>query len=269
MASDLNRVYTYSYLAAIPSHGLKRQVDPRPGKSPQFHRPEKGLYERGRGSSRSGYSSPKRSHSGMRVMVDQLRSSSPTRSKSPSMQNEEVLEMAHYPDARKPGEKEVARIERDDFPAPPFPYTDPERRRRWSESSKENDPDDDLNGSIQADEVSTHLKREEEELSKISSGIGKVFLKEVKEREKNRAWKLANMDPRNASRAPSAKREIPLRLRYDNPVNASPSRDMDRSKPWEEDPEAFEVSSQFRSSGGRSSTIPPSGFSHNCKFGSL
>lgn len=263
--TDLNRVYTYSYLAAIPAHGLKRQIDPRPAKSPQFFRPEGSLYGSSR-RSRSGQSSPKRSASGMRVMVDSLRSSSPTRSKSPSMNNEEVLEMAHYPDARKPDVKEVPRIERDDFPAPPFPYTDPERRRRWSESSKENDLNDEADESdlITSDNVSNHLKREEEELSKISSGIGKVFLKEVKEREKMRAWKLANLDPRNASRAPSAKKEIPLRLRYDNPVNASPSRDMDRSKPWEEDPESFEVTSQFRSSGGRSSTLPPTS-GYNCE----
>lgn len=36
----------------------------------------------------------------------------------------------------RPRPGDPPRIERDDFPAPPYPYTDPERRRRWSESSK-------------------------------------------------------------------------------------------------------------------------------------
>lgn len=40
--------------------------------------------------------------------------------------------MSHH----RPRPGDPPRIERDDFPAPPYPYTDPERRRRWSESSK-------------------------------------------------------------------------------------------------------------------------------------
>jgi actin-binding LIM protein len=64
------------------------------------------------------------------------------------------------------------------------------------------------------------LKKEEQELSKIATGIGKVFLKTVHEREKLRAWKRAHIDPRNASRTPSAKTELHQRLRYENPVNA-------------------------------------------------
>lgn len=44
------------------------------------------------------------------------------------------------------------------------------------------------------------LRREEQELSKIETGMAQVFLKEVKEREKMRQWKKQNLDPRNASR---------------------------------------------------------------------
>ena len=99
-----------------------------------------------------------------------------------------------------------------------FPYTDPERRRRWSGSSKEDLDDDDETDQNQIGDP--QLKKEEQELSKITSGIGKVFLKTVHEREKVRSWKRAHMDPRNASRTPSAKTELPVRLRYDNPVNA-------------------------------------------------
>lgn len=63
-------------------------------------------------------------------------------------------------------------------------------------------------------------QKEEEELSKIATGIGKVFLQSVREREKQRQWKLAHLDPRNASRTPSAAREPAYRLRYESPVNA-------------------------------------------------
>lgn len=68
--------------------------------------------------------------------------------------------------------------------------------------------------------VDPQLKKEEEELTKIASGIGKVFLKTVKEREKIMAYRRANLDPRSSSRTPSAKSEITAKLRYDNPVNA-------------------------------------------------
>lgn len=137
--------------------------------------------------------------------------------------------MAHYPGAQKPKATEVPRIERDDFPAPPFPYTDPERRRRWSGGSGSTrdataamDAADEIDGEFDSDEPldDPRLRKEEAELSKIASGIGKVFLKTVKEREKVRAWRRANMDPRNASRAPNARSEVHQRLRYNNPVNA-------------------------------------------------
>lgn len=62
------------------------------------------------------------------------------------------------------------------------------------------------------------LKREELELTKLGRGIGQVFLTNLKDREKRlREYRI---DPRNASRTPSARLELPRRLRYDNPVNA-------------------------------------------------
>ncbi|KAI1716959.1 villin headpiece domain-containing protein [Ditylenchus destructor] len=39
-------------------------------------------------------------------------------------------------------------------------------------------------------------------------------------------------DPRNASRTPSAKKMPHLKFRYDTPINASPSRHLNRPKPW-------------------------------------
>lgn len=54
----------------------------------------------------------------------------------------------------------------------------------------------------------------------MGSGIGKVFLQEVREREKHQKWKVSHIDPRNASRCPSAAREPTYRLRYQSPINA-------------------------------------------------
>lgn len=58
------------------------------------------------------------SRQGMQAMVDHLQTSTP-RPKSPSMNNEEPIELSHYPGAKKPNANEVPIIERDDFPAPP------------------------------------------------------------------------------------------------------------------------------------------------------
>lgn len=93
----------------------------------------------------------------MKVLVDSIRSETP-RPKSPSMNNEEPIELSHYPAAKKPPPGEKSKIERDDFPAPPYPYTDPERRRRYSDSYKnipgsdEEDETDKKNGGEVQDE---------------------------------------------------------------------------------------------------------------------
>lgn len=62
------------------------------------------------------------------------------------------------------------------------------------------DSDDEVDGMTAKELEDAKLKKEEEELTKIASGIGKVFLKNVQEREKFKQWKAANLDPRNASR---------------------------------------------------------------------
>ncbi|XP_063239585.1 actin-binding LIM protein 3 isoform X2 [Bacillus rossius redtenbacheri] len=256
---DISRIYTYSYLTEEPTHGyLKRPVDPydKPPTSPHFHRPSSA---QSRGSGK--FSLKSGSHkSGMRVMADSIRSETP-RPKSPHMNNEEPIELAHYPAAKKPAPGEKPKIERDDFPAPPYPYTDPERRRRWSDTYKGVPISDDEEDQVDGEKTDgkgeeKKLKKEEEELSKIATGIGKVFLQSVREREKLRQWRMAHLDPRNASRTPSAAREPAYRLRYESPVNASPSRNVDHPRPWEED-ELIDRSSSYRSSVGRSiGTIP-------------
>ncbi|XP_028967060.1 actin-binding LIM protein 3 [Galendromus occidentalis] len=238
MLNDLSRVYACSYLTQGPTLGyLRRPLQPNPPKSPNFHQPPH--------HDRKVYGRIHINKQGMQVLVDSLAHTG-DRVRSPHMNNEEPIELALYPDAKKPQKKQVPPIERDDFPAPPYPYADPtERIRRSSVGSDTIDREDQVDlASVPAD---PKLKKEEEELEKISSGIGKVFLKTVKEREKMRAYKMTHIDPRNASRVPSASREIAAHLRYDNPVNASPSRDLDRPRPWELDPD-FDRNSILRGS---------------------
>ncbi|XP_049880575.1 actin-binding LIM protein 3 isoform X3 [Pectinophora gossypiella] len=216
------RITTYSYLTSEPNY-LRRPLQPAPPASPHFHRPPSSASTRA--SSRAG--SKASSRPGMRVLVDSIRCETP-RPKSPHMNNEEPIELSHYPAAYKPPPGTQPKIERDDFPAPPYPYTDPERRRRWSDTYKgvadSDEEDGKVNGAVNGGE---QLRREEQELAKIDTGIAQVFLKEVKEREKLQQWKRQNLDPRNASRTPSAAREAAPRLRYSSPVGASPSRSLD------------------------------------------
>jgi actin-binding LIM protein len=105
----------------------------------------------------------------------------------------------------------------------------------------------------------------------------------LKEREKMRQWKMSHLDPRNASRTPSAnkvisnilfkyfllfikficlkfknkKKEPPLRLRYESPINASPSRFKDHPRPFDYEEPELDRQSNHRSSLGRSiGTLP-------------
>lgn len=218
-----------------------------------------------------------------------MRSGSSHRARSPSMMNEEAIHMAQYPSGQKPSPDAIPKIERDDFPAPPFPYH-PERRAgggggggsqaasqiREETVERQQKQQQQLPQQrasrprsreiVIDDDDSSHddpqLKKEEEELSKIANGIGKIFLQTLKEREKLRAWKRNNLDPRNASRTPSATRELPYRLRYDNPTNASPSRDMDRPRPWEEDEALDHSPTRTRSSLGRPSQMSTSTYGY-------
>ncbi|CAB3222892.1 unnamed protein product [Arctia plantaginis] len=230
-ACSPHRITTYSYLTSEPNY-LRRPLQPydRATTSPHFHRPPSAASST-RASSRAG--SKASSRPGMRVLVDSMRSETP-RPKSPHMNNEEPIELSHYPAAFKPPPGTKSKIERDDFPAPPYPYTDPERRRRWSDTYKGMvDSDDEMDGKVNGKvngngDIDPKLRREEQELAKIETGIAQVFLKEVKEREKLQQWKKQNLDPRNASRTPSASREPLPRLRYSSPVGASPSRSLEQ-----------------------------------------
>uniref|UniRef100_A0A1I7WXP7 HP domain-containing protein n=1 Tax=Heterorhabditis bacteriophora TaxID=37862 RepID=A0A1I7WXP7_HETBA len=153
------------------------------------------------------------------------------RPKSPHMDNEEPIEMAHYPAGHAPDPHKLPAIERDDFPAPPYPYAVEELKRRLSTSSIENEiSDDDLSESERIDE--DKLKKTVEQLEKFDdSSIAHVIKQNIEESHKKQRLPL-HWDPRNASRTPSAKKMPHLRFRYDVPINASPSRHLNRPRPW-------------------------------------
>lgn len=162
-----HRITTYSYLTLEPSY-LRRPLQPsdRGPASPHFHRPAGGSRPHSRPESRSSA----RAASGMRALLDSMRGETP-RPRSPAPADEEPISLSHYPSAYKPPPGTQPKIERDDFPAPPYPYTDPERRRRWSDSyAGVPDSDEEAGGA------DPRLRREEEELTKIQSGIAQVTI---------------------------------------------------------------------------------------------
>ena len=69
------------------------------------------------------------------------------------------------------------------------------------------------------------LRRHEETLTKLPSGIGRVFLDTIRQTESIRRSKVGQVDPRSAARSPAANKVPKYRLRYDSPAWASPSRD--------------------------------------------
>lgn len=118
---DITRLYTYSYLTEEPTMGyLRKPIDPydRPPKSPHFHRPQgdpawlvSRVTRRDRSIAQSQStgsnlnnkraSLPYRlNHNkpGMKALLDQMERETP-RPKSPHMNNEEPIELAHFPNA--------------------------------------------------------------------------------------------------------------------------------------------------------------------------
>lgn len=251
--------YSYLGAAQDGGFSMKRPIDPydrkksAPATMMHFHVPPPNADgSRPSSRSRNSYSQQlwgrSRSHSrtGMRVMVDELKATSTPRSKSPHMNNEEPISFSHYPDGQPPapdhdddlengtqngdevdgsGSKKKKHrrkkkpIERDDFPAPPFPYA---RRRHWSEpmkSSSSEDEDEPIermeSSSEEEEQPDPKLDQTENELKKISTGIASVFLQDLAvERIKRKTAKSTKfIDPRSAARTPAANKEPPFRLR--------------------------------------------------------
>jgi len=320
----------YSYLSALETNDkvtLKRPIDPYDRKistpAMHFHVPPTNA-DGTRPSSRQMnaytsnlYGRKSRSHSrtGMKVLVDQLDNQTP-RARSPYMNNEEPIKLSLYPDGVDPdldngdnvqsGEtaevtdgatkkrRRKLPIERDDFPAPPFPYPSSRRdqkkrkyrRRRWrsepgrrfhglpktnttdvsstdEDSHDEDSPYEDSSSDVdqkEVEEIDKKIDKTEAELRKCSTGIANVFLQDMeKERERQKMALHSKMiDPRSAARTAAANRMPHYKLRYDDPVNASPSRIAGHLRPW--DDELMFGEDGYRSTSRRSNVTTSFGY---------
>lgn len=146
--------------------------------------------------------------------------------------------MAHYPGGHAPEGEWVPPIERDDFPAPPFPYAVDDLRRRLSTSSVEEQDDEDEAADMSDGAHEERIKKAGSELKKFEqeSSIAATIARDLEEKAKKARLPL-HWDPRSASRTASAKKMPHLRCRYETPVNAcellfSRAEIIVPSEPW-------------------------------------
>ncbi|KAH7731977.1 UNCoordinated family member [Aphelenchoides avenae] len=239
--SQFGQHLTYMYLLPESEQTyLKHPISPHPPPPAQFHTPQAPIKIR-----KSRMAMLK---TGMQRLTEDLDRHMP-RAKSPHMDNEEPIELAHYPPAHPPAPGEVPAIEREDFPAPPYPYAVEgnakvgdclttfhalaELKRRLSLSSVENDDEEEEDIHEANRKHEEKVKKNVEALGQLDkdSSIAHVIKQNLEESNKKTRLPL-HWDPRNASRTPSAKKMPHLRFRYDTPINASPSRHLNRPQPW-------------------------------------
>ncbi|KRZ34268.1 Actin-binding LIM protein 1 [Trichinella pseudospiralis] len=227
---DFGRHLLYMYLLPEPNMGyLKQPISPYPPRAPQFHTPQGSfvLLFLQVGKLKSADLEYPCSRQACRSLVTEALEDTSPRPHSPAMNNEEPIELSHYPGAHVPAPNEVAPIERDDFPAPPYPYAVDEFKRRLS--STEGLDEDETDGQ----DMSKILKAEQQlNRFKDESSMARAFVHEFENQLKKSKVPL-HIDPRSASRTPDAKKIPHLRCRYESPINASPSRYVNRPRPWE------------------------------------
>jgi hypothetical protein len=123
----------------------------------------------------------------------------------------------------------LAPIERDDWPGPPEPaaaYPELFREKVYTKKSDESGGGDttDSIGRARTPSEADKITKEINELSKMTdSGAAVMILRDLKKKRSE----SPTLDPRNASRTPSAAVEPPNKPRYETPYFASPSRDLD------------------------------------------
>ncbi|KAL4231893.1 Actin-binding LIM protein 3 [Mactra antiquata] len=165
---------------------------------------------------------------GKTVVKTTRRSSSPAAGSGGAVtgvrKSSEPVRMSTFPGGKPPPPKEIAKIDRDDWPAPPSPAAIlPEILRQRRKSRGEEDDDEE---PVFED---PKIKREIEELKKFKdeSGIGKVIYNEL---EVAKQAPLKPLDPWKSSRVPNAAYEPKYQTRYQSPMFASPSRFLDRTR---------------------------------------
>lgn len=224
---DFGKHLTYMYLLPEPTNSyLKQPIGPHPPEPPNFHTPKGPVKIR-----RARVSMLK---TGMMRLTEQMEADLP-RPKSPHMDNEEPIEASMYPGAHAPDPGQEVPIDREDFPAPPFPYAIEEIRKRLSETEPDDDDEEDADFPDATAAKLEKKKKAAEELRKLEpdSSLIHQLAVAVEEEEKKRRVPL-HLDPRSASRTPSAKKLPHFKCRYESATNASPSRYQNRPRPWEQ-----------------------------------
>ncbi|KAK2148473.1 hypothetical protein LSH36_496g02039 [Paralvinella palmiformis] len=159
----------------------------------------------------------------------------------PMIDSKEPIQLSKFPDAQKPDEGRTSAIEREDWPAPPAPAAAfPEllrekkkgrsgRRSTTTSGAETTDTEIETEISEWEDEpdsrpVDPKIQREIDYLLKHGgTGAARAFLRELE----RKGAESPTLDPVSASRTPSADHEPHYKLRYPNPVFASPSRDTE------------------------------------------
>ncbi|XP_067947482.1 uncharacterized protein [Watersipora subatra] len=188
-----------------------------------FHRPDNFSYAK----SSAKLKKPKKAG-----MLDLLRGSSPIRtgerphsrdtSKSPERpaDTEAVIKLSHYPSAEI--RKDIPPIEREDWPAPPAIAVITKHLVRNSlakKYEKDSSDEEEING------IDSKIQKELNGISKIhDSAMVQCIREDVTEQIKQDKKRL--LDPRSASRTPSANKEPVQPPRFTSPLNASPSRSL-------------------------------------------
>ncbi|KAL3103400.1 hypothetical protein niasHS_002586 [Heterodera schachtii] len=234
--SQFGQHLTYMYMLPETEQTLlKHPIAPNPPQPTQYHTPQGPVIK----IRKSRYSMLK---TGMQRLTEDLERTRP-RSRSSSVDNDEPIELAHFPGAKVPDKDAVPPIDREDFPAPPYPYAVEELKRRLSSSSVENDDEEEEEEAIKlahhrankAEKVMNRAQKVLDDIEQHSSIAHVIKQKLVEDSERKQRLgtdQRLHWDPRNASRTPSAKKMPHLKFRYDTPINASPSRHLNRPKPW-------------------------------------
>ncbi|XP_071507414.1 actin-binding LIM protein 2-like isoform X2 [Diadema antillarum] len=197
--------FSHSYLSPFALSSLYPQpcqITPDAPVSPHFHRPGEEFsylspprYDLPP-KKPGGYRRRPRPHSAFDALKPKMK---PVKDVALS---DELVKQSKFPAAKKPNPSAPPKIESDIWPGPPalakYQYT-----MRSKSMGDLHDSDEEEERQIDA------------EVSKVDSALGKEILKaELKQR------KISNLDPRSASRAPSANKELPTGPRHDSSMDA-------------------------------------------------
>lgn len=221
---DFGKFLKTSYLGKLADYKRGPSINPaqREQSPKHYHRPENFSYSKVRKDFIKPAKKGLLTALGDQEYVTTLRKIEPYK----PVKTQEPIQLSKIPDGHTCDDGNLAPIERDDWPAPPAAaaaYPDLLREHRLQKRTGE------ATSSANEDEVDfadKKIERDIQELSKMSdsSGAAKVFLEDLKKLK----MEGATLDPRSASRVPSAANEPPYKPRYESSVFASPSRDLDQ-----------------------------------------